>query len=269
MPMDGQGPQETWFARVRPRPEAAVRLFCFPHAGGAASSYFNWPAALDGVDVLAVQPPGREGRLAEPPIADMPTLLERLVAAVQPHLDRRFLFFGHSMGALVAFELARELRRLGLPSPARLYVSGRRAPTVPNTETPLHVLPDDQLADELNRRFGGLPAAILAEPELMALFLPIIRADLTVLERHAFEPDPVLDLPVTALGGQDDTRASEGDLAAWRVLTSAGFAVRRFPGGHFYLHDRRDAFLRAFASMLATDLATDLAVGTTPGGVAP
>ncbi|MEQ9332862.1 alpha/beta fold hydrolase [Thalassobaculum sp.] len=265
MPMDGQGPRSAWFARVRPRPEAAVRLFCFPHAGGAASSYFHWPAALDGVDVLAVQPPGREGRLAEPPIADMPALLDCLVAEVEPHLDRRTLFFGHSMGALVAFELARELRRRGLPAPERLYVSGRRAPTVPTAEAPLHALPDPELVAELNRRFGGLPAAILAEPELMALFLPVIRADLTVLERHAFSRDPVLDLPITALGGEDDARAPESGLAAWRELTSADFAVRRFPGGHFYLHDRREAFLRDLAAMLAADLA----IGTAPGGAVP
>lgn len=263
MPMDGQGPQSSWFTRVRPRPDAAIRLFCFPHAGGAASSYFHWPAALDGIDVLAVQPPGREGRLPEPPIADMPTLLERLVAAIEPHLDRPCMFFGHSMGSLVAFELARELRSRGLRTPERLYVSGRRSPTLPSREPPLHVLPDGELAAELNRRFGGLPAAILAEPELMALFLPVIRADLTVLERHEFRPDPVLDLPVTALGGEDDARAAEADLAAWRALTSSGFALRRFPGGHFYLHDRRDAFLRAFAAMLSADLAT------APGGAAP
>jgi len=265
MPMDGQAARSEWFARVRPRPEAGLRLFCFPHAGGAASSYFHWPVALDGVDVLAVQPPGREGRLAEPPVADMPTMLERLVAAVEPHLDRRFVFFGHSMGALVAFELARELRRRGLAIPERLYVSGRRAPTLPNPETPLHVLADDELVAELNRRFGGLPAAILAEPELMALFLPIIRADLTVLECHEFHGDPVLGLPITAFGGEDDVRASEDDLAAWRDLTAADFALRRFPGGHFYLHDRRDAFLRSFAAMLATDLAG----GTAPGGATP
>ncbi|GHD52914.1 thioesterase [Thalassobaculum fulvum] len=262
MPMDGLGPQSQWFARVRPRPQAAVRLFCFPHAGGAASSYFHWPAALDGVDVLAVQPPGREGRIAEPPVADMATLLERLVAAVEPYLDRRFAFFGHSMGALVAFELARELRRRGLPAPERLYVSGRRSPTVPTAEAPLHVLPDDELVAELNRRFGGLPAAILAEPELMALFLPVIRADLTVLERHGFATEPPLAVPITAFGGVDDARATADGLEAWEELTTGGFAMRRFPGGHFYLHERREAFLRAFADMVAADLGT----GRAPGG---
>lgn len=259
MPMDGQGPRSGWLVRVRPRPEAALRLFCFPHAGGAASSYFHWPAALAGVDVAAVQPPGREGRLAEPPIADMPVLLDRLVAAIEPRLDRPFLFFGHSMGALVALEAARELRRRGLPAPARLYVSGRRSPTVPSDEAPLHALPDDELVAELNHRFGGLPAAILAEPELMALFLPVIRADLTVLERHAFRPEAPLDVPITALGGDDDRRAGIEGLEAWRALTSAGFAMRRFPGGHFYLHEQREAFLRAFAGLVADDSAIALA----------
>src|SRR3546814_15358177 len=109
--MDGQGSGGGWFVRARPRPAAELRLCCFPHAGGAASSYFAWAGALEAVDVLAVQPPGREGRLAEPLIADMTTLLDRLVAAIEPQLDRPFVFFGHSLGALVAFETARALRR--------------------------------------------------------------------------------------------------------------------------------------------------------------
>src|SRR3546814_4585026 len=116
----------------------------------------------------------------------MTTLLDRLVAAIEPQLDRPFVFFGHSMGALVAFETARELRRRGLPAPIRLFVSGRRAPTVTDGEAPLHGLPDPALVSELDRRFGGLPTAIKAEPDLLAMFVPIIRADLTLLERHAF-----------------------------------------------------------------------------------
>src|SRR3546814_4467064 len=114
--MGGQGSGGGWFVRARPRPAAELRLFCFPHAGGAASSYFAWAGALEAVDVLAVQPPGREGRLAEPLIADMTTLLDRLVAAIEPQLDRPFVFFGHSMGALVAFETARDRKSTRLNS---------------------------------------------------------------------------------------------------------------------------------------------------------
>src|SRR3546814_5405370 len=164
--MDGQGSGGVCFVRARPRPAAELMLFSSPHAGGAASSDFAWAGALEAVDVLAVQPPGREGRLAEPLIADMTTLLDRLDAAIEPQLDRPFVFFGHSMGALVAFETARELRRRGLPAPIRLFVSGRRAPTVTDGEAPLHGLPDPALVSELDRRFGGLPTAIKAEPDL-------------------------------------------------------------------------------------------------------
>ncbi len=241
----------SWFVRAKPKPDAPLRLFCFPHAGGAASAYFAWGAALDGVDVAAVQLPGREGRLAESPETDMATLLDRLAGALAATLDGRpFAFFGHSMGAVLAYETARGLRRRGLPEPVHLHVSGRRAPTLPVTEPPLHPLPDDAFIAELNRRFGGLPAAILAEPDLLALFLPTLRADITLLERHSFHADPPLALPITAYGGQDDRQTPPESLDGWAALTTGPFAARLLPGGHFFLHENRDAFLRVFAAAL-------------------
>ena len=254
MTSSGHG-SAAWFVRPRPRPDAALRLFCFSHAGGAASSYFPWSAALADVDVLAVQLPGREGRLSEPPIDDADALVGRLADVLSPWLDRPFVFFGHSMGAYLAFETARALRRRALPQPRRLIVSGRRAPTMAEGEAPLHALPDAELVAELNRRFGGLPAVILAEPELMALFLPIIRADLRLLERAVFRPEPPLALPISAFGGADDARADLAAMTGWRDLTAGGFDARKFPGGHFYLHERRDDFLPTLASVLASERA--------------
>lgn len=255
MNSSGQGSTAAWFVRPRPRPEATLRLFCFSHAGGGASSYFPWSAALDGVDVLSVQLPGREGRLMEPLIDDADILVARLGEVIEPWLDRPFVFFGHSMGAYLAFETARTLRRRGLPQPRRLIVSGRRAPMEADREAPLHELPDNHLAEELNRRFGGLPTAILAEPELMALFLPIIRADLRLLERGVYRAEAPLDYPISAFGGDEDRRADHAALVGWEALTVGGFEARQFSGGHFYLHERRDAFLSALASVLASDMA--------------
>jgi medium-chain acyl-[acyl-carrier-protein] hydrolase len=233
-----------WFVRPQPKRHGALRLFCFAHAGGSASAFHHWGARLAEVDVWAVQLPGREGRMAEPLLTDFETLQHRLLDALAPWLDRPFAFFGHSMGAIVAYEMARRLRHLGLPSPGWLYLSGRHAPTLPNPDPPLHPLSDAEFIAELKRRFQGLPAAILAEPDLLALFLPILRADLRMLERHVFSPGNVLHLPLIACGGQQDPQTSVAALEAWSNLTtSEDFGVRRFPGGHFYLHERREDFL--------------------------
>jgi surfactin synthase thioesterase subunit len=239
-----------WFVRPKPKPNTGLRLFCFAHAGGAASAFHPWGVRLEGVEVWAIQLPGREGRLSEPLLTDFTVLQQRLADELTPHLDRPFAFFGHSMGAILAYEIARELRQRRLPTPERLYVSGRRAPTLPNLDPPLYPLPDREFIAELKRRFAGLPAVILAEPELLALFLPILRADLTMLERHHFKTDAVLDVPMTACGGQDDPQTSPAALAAWRELTTNEFAVRHFPGGHFYLHEQRDSFLPYLAGEL-------------------
>jgi surfactin synthase thioesterase subunit len=239
-----------WFVRPKPKPSADLRLFCFAHAGGAASAFHPWGARLEGIDVWAIQLPGREGRLSEPLITDFTVLQQQLANELTPHIARPFAFFGHSMGAIVAYETARELRRRGLPLPVQIYVSGRRAPTLPNLDPPLHLLPDRDFIAELKRRFAGLPAVILAEPELLALFLPILRADLTLLERHDFRTDSVLDVPIAAYGGQDDPQTLPDALAAWRALTTHDFAMRHFPGGHFYLHEQRDSFLPYLAGEL-------------------
>ena len=245
---------EAWFVRPRPNPAARARLFCFPHAGGAASAYYGWGAALPEVEVVAVQAPGREGRMKEPPIVDSRELVSQLTDAIAPSLDRPVCFFGHSMGALVAYEVARELRRRGAPMPAHLYVSGRRSPTLPESGPLLHPLPDGEFIDELNRRFGGLPAAIVDEPELLELFLPVLRADVTLLETHVFRAEAPLDVPMSAYGGVGDHQTHPESLGAWGTLAARPLTVRTFPGGHFYLHQHRDDFLRAFRQELTRTL---------------
>lgn len=255
MSREPASPAAAWFVRPRRAPDAAARLICFPHAGGAASAYYTWAAALPGIDVVAVQPPGREARLREAPLIDGAQLVRALADAVAGEIDRPTLFFGHSMGALVAYEVARELSRRGAPLPVHLFASGRRSPTVPDHEPPLHRLPDREFVAELERRFGGMPAAITAEPELLALFLPVIRADVTLLETYPFVAGEPLDVPITVFGGEHDHQTSPSLLAAWQSLSAFPVAVRQFTGGHFFLHERRSEFLPALADEIARALA--------------
>jgi len=245
-----------WLFQPVSRPRARARLYCFSHAGGGASAYRLWPAGLPAdLDVAAVQLPGREGRLREPPIASIPAIVEGLLPALRAHADRPFAFFGHSMGAVVASELARALDGSGGPRPLHLFLSGRRPPHVPDPETPLHVLPDPTFVEELVRRYGGIPAEILQHADLMELLLPTIRADIRALETFRPGPRAPLPVPISAFGGADDRRTPRPHLEAWGGVTSAAFRVRVFPGAHFYLEACRDALLADLAACLAPALA--------------
>jgi surfactin synthase thioesterase subunit len=247
----------SWVRRFAVRPQADARLFCFSYAGAGASVYRLWHSGLPAeIDVCAVQLPGRETRLAEPALTNMNTIVAALVAALRPELDRPFAFFGHSMGAVVACELAHALRAAGLPLPRQLIVSGRRAPQLDDDAAPLHPLPDAQFIAELNRRYGGIPAEVMKHQELLDLLLPCMRADLMALETHRAPVRPPLPVPIAAFGGLDDARVPRGQLDAWREQTSATFRVRMFQGDHFFLNARRTELLADLGVTLAA-LLTD------------
>lgn len=240
-----------WIIRFGERPAAEIRLFCFPHAGGGASAYRTWPNDLPAsVEVCAVQPPGRESRLREPASETPLALAEGVVDGVRPWMDAPFAFFGHSMGALLAFETARALPRSGLPGPEWLFLSGRRGPAMPDPEAPLSHLPEREFIAEIQRRFGGIPAEILEHRELVDLLLPALRADVASLENYAYVDGDPLDCPVTALGGSSDSRATPAELEPWREVTRGPFEVRTFPGGHFYLRDEQRAVTRLISASL-------------------
>jgi surfactin synthase thioesterase subunit len=242
----------SWLLRLPPRPRARVRLFCFPHAGGGGSAYRLWSGGLpEGVEVCAVQPPGRESRLSEPAAASVRELVEGLLPELARHLDLPFAFFGHSMGAVVAAETARALLAAGGPPPRHLVVSARRPPHLAGTEPPLHPLPDDAFVAEVQRRYGGIHPEVARHADLMALLLPGLRADIRALETHRPPPRPPLPCPVSAFGGADDRLTPRAHLDAWRGETSGPFRVRVFPGGHFYLDARRAELLADLAASLA------------------
>jgi len=256
--------QSTWVSVPAPRPRAHLRLLCFPYAGGGASIYSSWAAQLPpDIELCAIRLPGREGRFGEQPLRRMDRLLSLLVEGVLPYLDRGFAFFGHSLGALVAFELARRLRRDALPAPIHLFISGRRAPQLPDVREPgepaLYGLPDAELIAEL-RRFGGRVGAAAAAPELLELMLPTVRADFELAGTHEHRDEAPLACPITAFGGLDDTAVSEDRIAAWRMHTRGGFALHMLPGDHFFLHELSGA-------IIAT-IARDLALGSTMRGSA-
>jgi medium-chain acyl-[acyl-carrier-protein] hydrolase len=196
-------------------------------------------------EVCAVQPPGREGRLKERAYTDLPKLMDATYEALEPYLDVPFALFGHSMGALLAFEFARRLRRAGGPQPLCLLASGHRAPQLPSPHPPIAHLPDSEFITEVRQRYGGVPDEVLAHAELMALLLPCLRSDMALIEGHHHVDEAPLDCPVSVFGGVDDVEATEAELAAWRAQTSAAFRMERFPGTHFYVRSARTELLRA------------------------
>lgn len=239
-----------WLPLFRPNPQAPLRLFCFPFAGGSALAYRHWGTRLPGVELCPVELPGRGTRLPERPFTQLPPLVEAMAEALLPHLDKPFAFFGHSMGALTSFELARYLRRVHNREPLHLFVSAHRAPHLPRVEAPTYLLPDQELVEEL-RQLDGTPEELLNHPEMMQLMLPIIRADFEVCERYDYhEEAAILTCPVTALGGLTDGQVSRWQLEGWREQTRGSCTVRMFPGGHFYLLDEQSSFIPMMARTL-------------------
>jgi len=239
--------ETSWLVCPKPNPQARLRLFCFPYAGGNAMIYRQWQASLpQSVEVCSVQLPGRGKRIQERPFDCLQPLVEAAANALLPFFDKPFAFLGHSMGGLISFELARQLRRDSNPLPVHLFVSGRRAPQLSSSEAPTYNLPEAEFMDAL-RRLEGTPAEVLQQPELMQLMLPLLRADFAVCETYDYTAEPPLNCPVSVFGGLQDSDVKQGQLEAWTMQTTAATRVRMLPGDHFFINSQQPLLLRALA----------------------
>ncbi len=232
---------DVWWPAHKPNSAARAKLLCFPYAGGSSAAYRSWIAQLGPeIEVAAIELPGRSHRFGEEPARNLAALLPDLAGAVSRITDHRpFAFFGHSMGTAIAYELARYLEEKGARLPVRLFLSGSGPD---DDEDPLHVLNDKDLVARL-RKLGGIPDEVYENAELMELVLPILRADLELVETHPFPKDRKVSVPIDGLGGDSDPEVSAEDIARWQAFTTTGGATHILAGGHFFLRDQEKTLL--------------------------
>lgn len=239
---------------------ARRRLVCVPYAGGGAGLFEPWRRALPGTAISAVRPPGRENRFREPPLTSVGAILDQLAPTVAARVEGDaglpWAVFGYSLGALLAYELVARLAQTGGPVPAVLMVGGAEAPHVPRHLPDVSWLPDDEFAGEI-ARLGGTPIEVLEHAELLALMLPMIRADFRILETHAPRPGAPLPCPVVTYRAADDRDVRREGVARWAELTSSTATHHDLPGGHFVISEQPDDLLRIVAADLDHHLGPD------------
>jgi medium-chain acyl-[acyl-carrier-protein] hydrolase len=250
-----------WFGRRAASSSSALRVLCLPYAGSGSNVFLRWQRSLPaGVEVCPIALPGRETRIAEPPFVAIDPLIDAMAAAIGDTLDRPYVLFGHSMGALLAFDLTRQLRRLGLAMPAHLVVSGRAAPQRPLDVTAWMSSDDSGLLAEMGQ-LARIPVELLEDRDAAALVLRVLRADIQVIASHAHRDEPPLDVPITAFAGQHDPLIHH-PLEEWGIHTRAAFATHLMPGGHFFLHEAQDQFLERLCGVLTALVAGNRAAPT-------
>lgn len=241
--------RSSWVQVSRPRPAVRLRLICLPPAGGGASRYRDWPAHLpNDVEVVSVQLPARENRFNERPIESMEQLTGPLLDGLASHLTCPFALFGHSMGALIAFELIRRMRVNGV-APTHLFASGCRAPHLPSRSPDWHTLPDREFLATI-AELGGIPPELRAESQFLDAMLPTLRSDCTLVETYVFRPQDLLSCPVSVFGGWRDKEVPPEDVRAWSCHTTGPFRAHLLPGDHFFINSARSDLLRLVASEL-------------------
>jgi medium-chain acyl-[acyl-carrier-protein] hydrolase len=225
-----------WCVVPKPKPKAVIKLVCFPYAGASASIFALWPRRLpEAIEVCGIQLPGRQNRFLEPPFTRTPLLVRELGAALLPSLDRPFAFFGHSVGAILIFEVTRWLRRHRNPMPQALFVSGRRAPQIPGSDPPFHLMNSVDFLAAI-RKLNATPEEILADPDLLQLILPALRADMELCETYEYVDDASLSCPIVGFAGLDDDDETLQRMYGWRLQTTGDFSLHALPGDHFFIH---------------------------------
>jgi len=239
-----------WLYTPSPSAQGRVCLFCFPYAGGTTHTFRAWGQYLPpGVELHAVQPSGRGQRMLEPPFTALQEMVTSLVDVIGDRSDKPMAFFGHSMGAIVAFELARRLRRESKAGPSHLFLSGRRAAQLLSNETPTHDLPEPEFIDSL-RRLNGTPKEVFEHAELLQLMLPLLRADFSVCQTYEYRHEAPLSCPITVFGGVEDHEIGRKELEAWSAQTSGAFSLHMLPGDHFFVNTSQALLCRLLAGHL-------------------
>lgn len=234
----------------RPLPSAGLRLFCFPYAGGSAAHFLPWQSELGSqIQVCAVQLPGRGSRFHEAPLTEWAPVIEQLVETLADYDDLPYAFFGHSLGGLLAFELARTCTAYGLPLPRHLFISATNAPRSVPDRPDVTRMDDDALIARL-RYYNGTPTEVIQNRELMELLLPVIRADLTLLQNYRYRTRSLLPIPLSIMAGSDDSHLVQQDFPAWSNETTGPFRQHTFSGDHFYIQSERNAVLALLRSTL-------------------
>lgn len=245
--------RNSWIHIPYPQPDARLRLFCFPYMGGGAVVFHKWPDHLPSeIEVCAIRIPGRESRFKESPFRRLPPLIKELGNVLQSMLDKPFSFYGHSLGALISFELARLLRKRELPIPVHLFIGACPPPHLFYREPKWLHLSDEEFIKKL-QIYGGLPQEILNEPELVELFLPMLRADREMFENYVHNEDSPLNCPISSFGGISDPRVDAEEVVAWQRYTSSEFDSQLLSGDHFFLHSSREELLHIIARTLLND----------------
>lgn len=240
----------SWIVR-RPGLHPRLRLFCFCYAGGSAAAYLPWQSMLPSwVEVCGVQLPGRGTRFSEPPPTSLFATVQAISDALTDWHDLPFAFFGHSLGATLAFEVAHHQSRYGRPLPTQLILSGAQAPSARSDSRNLHLLDDADLIAEL-RKYDGTPSEVLSNHELMELVLPAIRADFRIVETYAPLQRPPLAIPMSVLAGRDDRHSCASQYEAWFKETTRPMSLEWFDGGHFFIHSASKRVLDHIQSLLS------------------
>ena len=243
-------PTTPWLMPFSREQNGRIRLFFFPHAGGGASTFFQWSKLLpEGVTSYAVQLPGRETRLRDTLHRRIDTVVQSLAQALPPFLERPYVFWGHSMGALLSYEVAQRLQQLGLPLPQRLIVSGMNAPHVPYADPHIHHLPEAEFVSALEELNGTSPA-ILQNAELRSLVLPMLRADFQMVESYAYQEAAPLTCPITILDAVEDEKTDEAGLQEWQKQSTELLELFTFSGNHFFLYDHQPKLVNTLGNLL-------------------
>lgn len=225
----------SWIIYSQRREAASIQLFLLAHAGGGSAAFRGWNGRVgDKIELGYVQLPGHDSRLMEQPCSSIEELIPQLVDALGAHINRPFAFYGHSLGAKIAFEAARELRNRGASGPAHLFVAACQAPQLPWPHPPMNGLEASHFLSQVQERYGSIPRQVVEDEELCSLLLPALRADVRMVETYVYTAGAPLYCGITAFGGLQDQTVSQSSLEQWRTQTSGEFHLRMMPGNHFF-----------------------------------